>query len=50
LWQTTLRESLDILVANDHLTMHSVSSISPLDPSEQAFRDVLVIAFTKVEE
>ena len=44
----TLQAPLDILLADDAQTMHSVSAISPLDPAQSAWRDVLVIAFTRI--
>jgi hypothetical protein len=44
----TLLAPLDILVSDDAQTMHGVSSISPVDPSKSAWRDVLVIAFTRI--
>lgn len=48
LWQRTLQKPLDIMIANDALTMHAVSPVSPIDASQAAYRDVLVVAFTKV--
>jgi hypothetical protein len=48
LCQRTLQKPLDILIGKDTHTMHAVSSVSPIDASQEAFRDVLVIAFTKV--
>jgi hypothetical protein len=38
----------DITIKKDALTMHSVSPISPVNPELEAWRDVLVIAFTQV--
>lgn len=48
LWQRTLQRPLDILIGKDAHTMHAVSPVSPTDASQEAYRDVLVIAFTKV--
>lgn len=48
LWRRTLQKPLDIVIAKDAYTMHSVSPVSPIDGSKEAYRDVLVIAFTKV--
>lgn len=48
LWQRTLQKPLDILIGKDALTMHAVTPVVPLDPAQPAWRDVLVIAFTKV--
>lgn len=48
LWQRTLRNPLDLLIGKDAHTMHAVSPVSPVDASLGAWRDVLVIAFTKV--
>lgn len=49
LWQRTLQKPLDILIGQDALTMHAVTPVVPLDPALPAWRDVLVVAFTKVE-
>jgi hypothetical protein len=48
LWQRTLRNPLDILIGQDALTLHGVSPVLPVDAGADAWRDVLVIAFTKV--
>lgn len=48
LWQRTLQNPLDIVIGKDAHTMHAVSPVSPIDISKEAYRDVLVIAFTKV--
>ncbi|MCW2650446.1 MAG: hypothetical protein JWR32_1422 [Mycobacterium sp.] len=42
---TTLSEPGTLLLGDDRRTMHGVSPIRPLDPSESARRDVLVITF-----
>ena len=47
LWQRTLQRPLDILTGKDAHTMHAVSLVSPIDAGQEAYRDVLVIAFTK---
>jgi hypothetical protein len=49
LWQQTLCNPLDILIGQDTLTLHAVTPVTPIDPGQPAWRDVLVIAFTKVE-
>ncbi|MFM2060320.1 MAG: hypothetical protein RLY71_4705 [Pseudomonadota bacterium] len=49
LWQRTLEKPLDIMIGQDALTMHAVTPVVPLDPALPAWRDVLVVAFTKVE-
>lgn len=45
--EALLSDSLDIVMADDEETMHKVSSIKPLILDEIAYRDVLVIAFTR---
>lgn len=47
LWQRTLLQPMDIMVGDDHRTMHSVSPVVPAVPGKPAFRDVLVVAFTR---
>ena len=49
LWQRTLQRPLDIMVGLDAQTLHSVTPVTPLDPQRPAWRDVLVVAFTKVQ-
>lgn len=49
LWQRTLQLPLDIVIGQDARTMHAVSPVTPLRACQPAWRDVLVIAFTKVE-
>ncbi len=48
LWEHMLQSPMDILIGNDAHTMHSVSPVSPVDARLEAYRDVLVIAFTKM--
>lgn len=47
LLQRTLLQPLDILIGMDALTMHAVTPVTPLDPSMPAWRDVLVLGFSK---
>ena len=42
---TTLREPGTLLLGDDRKTLHGVSPIRPVDPTEAARRDVLVITF-----
>lgn len=45
----TLENPGDIMIGNDHLTKHGVSAIESINNKKPfAFRDVLVIAFTKI--
>lgn len=44
----TLTESMHLVILNDENTMHEVTPVFPVDPQAPAYRDVLVIAFTKV--
>lgn len=46
-WQRTLADPMELLVANDWRTLHAVTPIVAADPLQPACRDVLVIAFTK---
>ena len=39
---------MEILVANDHRTRHSVTAVVARNPLQTAYRDVLVVAFTRV--
>ena len=41
----TLREPGTLLLGDDRRTLHGVSPIRPIDPTEAARRDVLVITF-----
>ena len=45
LGEFTLLESFDMVLVNDRKVYHGVTPITPLDPSAEAFRDVLVITF-----
>lgn len=45
----TLEKTFDLVLANDDETMHQVSTISPQNLGKCAYRDVLVVAFTKME-
>lgn len=45
---TTLMQPMDILVADDALTMHGVSVVAKDAPGRAAYRDVLVVAYTRV--
>jgi len=49
LGEFTLRESFDMVLVNDRRVYHGVTPITPLDTSEEAFRDVLVITFKNRE-
>ncbi|WP_333014184.1 2OG-Fe dioxygenase family protein [Vibrio vulnificus] len=46
----TLDKTFDIVMADDAATMHEVSTITPASRETSASRDVLVIAFTKMEK
>ena len=41
----TLREPLDLTLIDDHRCLHGVTAVTPLDPTEPAWRDVLVVTF-----
>ena len=43
----TLTEPLDVAIVNDRRCMHGVTPIVPIDPTQPAYRDVLVITFKK---
>ncbi len=45
----TLDKTFDIILADDSATLHQVSTITPASQDMSASRDVLVIAFTKME-
>jgi hypothetical protein len=49
LWQRTLLKPLDIMIGQDAATMHAVTPVTPVDPDAPAWRDVLVVAFTRVQ-
>ena len=40
-----LRDAFDMVLVNDRKLYHGVTPITPLDPSREAYRDVLVITF-----
>lgn len=44
----TLRDEMDILVADDAMTMHGVTPVQKAVAGMDAFRDVLVIAYTRM--
>ncbi len=44
----TLREPLDLTLIDDHRCLHGVTAVTPLDPIEPAWRDVLVVTFRAV--
>lgn len=46
-WHHTLADPMELLIADDRRTLHSVTPIVAVDPMQPACRDVLVIAFTK---
>lgn len=48
LWQRSLLKPLDIMIGQDAATMHAVTPVTPIKQDEPAWRDVLVVAFTKV--
>ena len=43
----TLTEPLDVAIVNDRRCMHGVTPILPIDPTQKAYRDVLVVTFKK---
>ena len=45
----TLTEPMHTFIANDERTMHAVTAISPMIDGVPAYRDVLVVAFTRQE-
>jgi len=49
LWQRTLQRPLDFMTWHDARTMHAVTPVVPPDPAQPAFRDVMVVGFTKVQ-
>lgn len=48
LYNVTLKDTFDLVIANDADTMHEVSPISKKNTDLPTSRDVLVIAFTKI--
>jgi hypothetical protein len=47
--QWTLLRPMDIMIGQDATTMHAVTPVNPINPDEPAWRDVLVVAFTKIQ-
>ena len=43
--EASLSDPLDASLVDDHRVFHGVSSVTPLDPSRPAWRDVLVLTF-----
>lgn len=43
----TLAQAGDLVLVNDHAVYHGVTEISPADPTQPAWRDVLVLTFHK---
>lgn len=43
----TLAQAGDLVLVNDHAVYHGVTAISPADPTQPAWRDVLVLTFHK---
>ena len=41
----TLTEPLDMTLVDDGRCLHGVTPVAPIDPSAQAYRNVLVITF-----
>lgn len=41
----TLTDPLDVAVVNDHRCMHGVTPVEQIDPTQPAYRDVLVVTF-----
>jgi hypothetical protein len=48
LLQRTLLQPMDILIGMDTATRHAVTPVTPLDPALAAWRDVLVLGFSKM--
>ena len=47
IWRHTLRAPLDLLVCNDRRVLHGVTDVERVDPTRSAWRDVLVVAFSR---
>jgi hypothetical protein len=47
--QRTLVRPMDIMIGQDTTTMHAVTPVTPIKSDEPAWRDVLVVAFTKIQ-
>ncbi|SFA90427.1 hypothetical protein SAMN04515620_10764 [Collimonas sp. OK607] len=43
----TLTDPMDLMLADDARTMHGVTKVLPVEERREAFRDVLVIAYTR---
>lgn len=43
----TLIEPLDMAIVNDHRCMHGVTPVEQIDPTQPAYRDVLVVTFRR---
>jgi len=41
----TLTDPLDAAIVDDHRVAHGVTAVEPIDPSQPAYRDVLVVTF-----
>lgn len=50
LTSVTLVDPMQLLILNDPRTLHAVTPLRPVDPRADAYRDVLVIAFTRIGE
>lgn len=46
-WRRTLTHTLDLAVCNDREVLHGVTDIERVDPTRRAWRDVLVVAFSR---
>jgi len=49
LGQFTLAETFDAALVDDARVMHGVTPVEPVDPSQPAYRDVLVVTFRRRE-
>jgi hypothetical protein len=43
----TLEQPMDAALVNDHRVFHGVTPVQPLDPTQPAHRDVLVVTFRR---
>ena len=43
----TLTHPFDAAIVDDHRVFHGVTAVTPLDPAQPAYRDVLVVTFRK---
>lgn len=46
----TLEQAGDLMLVNDHAVYHGVTEISPANPAQPAWRDVLVLTFHKARD